>query len=534
MSETIGYSDTPIQHLPDDQLGFHPSVIALQGILTETKIKDTPFIVGIYGAWGSGKTSMMRLLLSELDSNTCISVWFDAWRYTQQDALWRALLVSVVEGIRTAYKHDDTLHQAYVQRLGQINPADPQPCIQEDREKLENELDDLLASLYRTVDREELGEVQFQWDEARKLVTSTALRLGVNALPFIGIISQAVQTITDESNKALGRTDFVEEGGKLFERERTRIYRDRVQSLEQFYQGFKKLVKERITNLDRRLIVFIDDLDRCLPEQAISVLEALKVFLDVQGCIFVLGVDREIIERGIRVRYKEFALAGELGTRLFPVAGRDYLEKIVQVPFELPPLEPNQIKDFLESRLRTDVAKFCPEPVYPDNFHRQGDTPAETNARYLAQVMTAGLSRNPRKVKRTLNTFRVLLRLDRAHAQGAKEQAAKEQAANNEQATNAVLITKLVVLQSSFPELYELVSADPNLLKDIERIVRGLPDAHRVAEAVRAAVPSSSERLSEMFVLKPFFTECSERELSQLVYRSRVTREISAGATSEA
>ncbi len=515
MSETIGYSDTPIQQIRDDQLGFHPSVIALKGILTETKIKDTPFIVGIYGAWGSGKTSMMRLLLSELDSNTCISVWFDAWRYTQQDALWRALLVSVVEGIRTAYKHDDTLHQAYVQRLGQINPADPQPCIQEDREKLENELDDLLASLYRTVDREELGEVQFQLDEAGKLVARTLLRVGFQAIPLLGSLSQAV----DEAYKALGRTDFVEEGGKLFERERTRIYRDRVQSLEQFYQGFKKLVKERITNLDRRLIVFIDDLDRCLPEQAISVLEALKVFLDVPGCIFVLGVDREIIERGIRVRYKEFALAGELGTRLFPVAGRDYLEKIVQVPFELPPLEPNQIKDFLESRLRTDVAKFCPEPVYPDNFQRQGDTPAETNARYLAQVMTAGLSRNPRKVKRTLNTFRVLLRLDRAHVR-----------AENEQASNAVLITKLVVLQSSFPELYELVSADPNLLKDIERIVRGLPDAHRVAEAVRAAVPSSSERLSEMFVLKPFFTECSERELRQLVYRSRVTRESSAGA----
>ena len=514
MSKTIGYSDTPIQQIGDDKLGFRPSVIALQGILTETKIKDTPFIVGIYGAWGSGKTSMMRLLLSKLDDK-CISVWFDAWRYTQQDALWRALIVSVVEGIRTAYKHDDTLHQAYVQRLGLINPADPQRRIQEDREKLENELDDLLASLYRTVDRDELGEVQIQWDAAGKLAVRTLLRVGFQAIPLLGSLSQAV----DEAHKAVGREDYVEEGTRLFERERTRIYRDRVQSLEQFYQGFKQLVKKRITSLDRRLIVFIDDLDRCLPEQAISVLEALKVFLDVQGCIFVLGVDREIIERGIRVRYKEFALAGEIGTRLFPVAGRDYLEKIVQVPFELPPLQQETIQQFLETRLRAeDVAQFCPEPVYPDNFQRQGETPAKTNARYLAQVMTAGLSRNPRKVKRTLNTFRVLLRLDRAH----------------EQQTNAVLIAKLVVLQSSFPELYELVSADPNLLKDIERIVRGLPDAHRVAEAVRAAVPSSSERLSEMFVLKPFFTECSERELSQLVYRSRVTREMSAGAASEA
>ncbi|NJL54523.1 hypothetical protein HC928_04500 [bacterium] len=512
MRKTSGYSDTPISTLPSDKLGFRPSVTALKAILSETEIEDTPFIVGIYGAWGSGKTSMMQMLLSELDPNECIPIWFDAWRYTQQDALWRALLVCVIEGIREAYKHDEKLHQAYVKPLATINPADLPRLIQEDRQLLKNALDDLLASLYRTVDREELGEMQFQLDEAGKLALSTVLRLSFNALPLIGILPQAVQTMTDEANKAVGQTDFV---GKLLEREKTRIYRDQVQSLEQFYKGFEELVTERITNLKLRLVVFIDDLDRCLPEQAISVLEALKAFLDVQGCIFVLGVDREIIERGIRVRYKEFALAGEIGTRLFPVAGRDYLEKIVQIPFELPPLEPETIQQFLTGRLTTDVENLCSEPIYPDNFHRQGDTPTETNARYLAKVMTAGLSRNPRKVKRTLNTFRVLLRLDRAH----------------KQKTNAVLIAKLVVLQSSFPELYELVSADPNLLKDIERMVRGLPDAHTVAAAVRERVPSSSGRLSEMFVLKPFFTECSERELRQLVYRSRVTGERGAGAT---
>lgn len=510
MSTTSGYSDTPISTLPSDKLGFRPSVTALKGILSKTAIEHTPFIVGIYGAWGSGKTSMMQMLLSELNSNECITVWFDAWRYTQQDALWRALLVCVIEGIREAYKHDEKSHQAYVQRLAQI-ALEATRSVEQDRDQLDKELDDLLASLYRTVDREELGEVQIQWDAAGKLAARTVLRLGFQAIPLLGSLSQAVE----EAHKAVGQADYIEEGAQLFEREKTRIYRDQVQSLEQFYNGFKRLVENRITKLDRRLVVFIDDLDRCLPEQAISVLEALKVFLDVPGCIFVLGVDREIIERGIRVRYKEFALAGEIGTRLFPVAGRDYLEKIVQVPFELPPLEPETIQQFLTAQLRTDEELFRSEQVYPDNVHRQGDTLTETNARYLAQVMTAGLSRNPRKVKRTLNTFRVLLRLDRAH----------------KQQTNAVLIAKLVVFQSSFPELYELVSDNPNHLKDIERIVRGLPDAHTVAAAVRERVSSSSGRLNEMLGLKPFFTECSERDLRQLVYRSRVTGERGAGAT---
>ena len=57
---------------------------------------------------------------------------------------------------------------------------------------------------------------------------------------------------------------------------------------------------------EARLIVFVDDLDRCLPEKAIEVLEAIKLFLEVPGVVFVLGMDREVVERGIEARYGHF------------------------------------------------------------------------------------------------------------------------------------------------------------------------------------------------------------------------------------
>ena len=80
-----------------------------------------------------------------------------------------------------------------------------------------------------------------------------------------------------------------------------------------------------------------DRLDRCQPDKAVEVLEAIKLFFDVQGCIFVLGIDRQVVERGIRLRYKDYEQLDPEGPP--PISGDKYLEKIVQIPFQLPPID---------------------------------------------------------------------------------------------------------------------------------------------------------------------------------------------------
>lgn len=92
---------------------------------------------------------------------------------------------------------------------------------------------------------------------------------------------------------------------------------------------------------DKRLVVFIDDLDRCLPEKTIDILEVIKLFLDVFKCVFIIGVAREMIERGIEVRYKTEGQS--------PISGKDYIEKIIQVPFILPPIREKDIIRFIEN-----------------------------------------------------------------------------------------------------------------------------------------------------------------------------------------
>lgn len=522
------YSDQPTIH---DELGFAPSTKALVKIINGLSLADTPLTIGIFGPWGSGKTSQMRMILDGLDTMQYIPIWFDAWRYAQADALWRALLVSVVESIREYVLKDDKRLIAIIERRHQINPKKhggdtSSDALETERKKFNDSMDDMIGSLYRSVEREEVGGIEVNWQDAGKVAVRTAIRLGFSSLPLIGMLNtNFFEKAIEKAQEKIGEGEDVSDVFDLFQRERSQIYRDQVCSLEQFYQEFKKLVEAWVIDPGLRLIVFIDDLDRCLPEQAIGVLEAIKVFLDIQGCLFVLGVDREVIERGIRVRYKEFALADDPtmreGSNSFPIAGRDYLDKIVQVPFELPPLEPAVMKAFVQNRLQ------------------QQDDVEEEYIESVSYLMSIGLQPNPRKVKRTLNTFRLLVQLGNAL----------------DRSPQPGLLAKLVVIQSSFPHVYERVVRGPDVLKMLEHVARNQIQAndkddyrellaslfhesytyffnpHETGSGnVKVGLTNwsdvlnhASPRLESMMQIPPFFTDLDEDELRGLVFLTRRT-----------
>jgi hypothetical protein len=510
------YSDHPTIH---DELGFAPTTEALLSIINGLALEDTPLTIGIFGPWGSGKTSQMHMILDRLDTNQCIPIWFDAWRYAQTDALWRALLLSVVEEIRAYVLNDDDRLRSILERKHRMSPdaqctLSPE-TIQNESKTFTTYLDDMVGSLYRSIEREETGGIEVNWGEAGKVATRVAIRLGFSSLPLLGVLTNTFEKAIEKAQETLGEGEDAAALFDVFQRTRSQIYRDHVRSLEQFYQQLKCLVNEWIIASNLRLVVFIDDLDRCLPEQAIGVLEALKVFLDIRGCIFLLGVDREVIERGIGVRYKEFTLANtQADTDTFPIAGRDYLDKIIQIPFELPPLEHTVIQKFVTQRLQQQAGL------------------SEEEIKSIAYIMANGLQPNPRKVKRTLNTFRLLRELGRLL----------------ERTPQPTLLAKLVVIQSSFPHVYEQVVLDPSVLKLLEEVASGHVQMHN-AQAIQklflSLFPQSYDhiiktsegmmlsnwtdvlthaayRLKNMLSVPPFFS-LNDDELRNLVFLTRRT-----------
>lgn len=122
----------------------------------------------------------------------------------------------------------------------------------------------------------------------------------------------------------------------ILERTTVRRHVAQIRSIEQFLGKFCDLLNILLER-KQRVFVFVDDLDRCLPEDALEVFESIKLFLDAPGCGYVVALDRDVIRKGLAARYSRPGMAG---------AGQDfidpdqYIEKTISLSFDLPTLTP--------------------------------------------------------------------------------------------------------------------------------------------------------------------------------------------------
>ena len=267
-----------------DQLGFEPYVKGIEDLIHQTNSEDLPLAVGIYGPWGSGKTSFMLQLKSRLETSTdglsLPAVWFDAWKYDRVQDVRSALIYRILFVLQTKAETGT-------------------------KEKLEN----------------------------------AAKNLGRLALGFM-----------KQSHFHLG----VPGGGGVTlpsvkeAEEYTEGWRTYQTIVDQFASQFGNAVEAYLDQCKKKqeakLVVFIDDLDRCLPENVMVVLEALKLFLVESQCIFVIGIDRTVVERAIQAHYRTDP--GGLG--------RDYLDKIIRYPFNVPLVETTKLEEYFGQLAQPD------------------------------------------------------------------------------------------------------------------------------------------------------------------------------------
>ena len=148
------------------------------------------------------------------------------------------------------------------------------------------------------------------------------------------------------------------------------------------YEDALKTWVEKSLGKNQRMVIFIDDLDRCMPEIALQVLEALKLYLNIEKLFFVVGVDKNVIDKLVKEHYKQLGLDED--------KSKNYLAKMFQVEVQVEPSE-QQISDFLDEQLKE--ISYWREPHL-----------SEVETGIFRELIFKLAERNPREIKRLINS----------------------------------------------------------------------------------------------------------------------------------
>lgn len=343
--------DSPISDSDSDLFGLSAYASKLSEFISQI---TPPFTIGIYGEWGSGKTSFVKLLESFLtkkeissDSQPVKFITFTAWPYKTSDELWRAIIIKIA---RELYEVDsivqpeilpsNSTETSFFQWIARLlasdaivlRPERPEPDQLSEYKKLVAQLDSTLAS---SISKNSDNRTQLNQEET--------------LFAFVKMASAALGSLSPllAGLRSLFGLDTQVNLAKLLQQEKNEVSRERIESIREFQQIFVNLFKRKASG--KRVCVFIDDLDRCAPDISLDLLEAIKVLLGEVPCIFIVAADENLIGQGLRLRFKDLIDKddSEQTQSFFSQKGQEYFEKIIQMPIRVPEKTPEQTHNFI-------------------------------------------------------------------------------------------------------------------------------------------------------------------------------------------
>lgn len=465
----------------EDFLGYRIQAELIREILLDARLQ--PITVGVFGEWGSGKSSLMQILRLTLDpelqtlpgaKEQCSGVavlHFNGWLFEGYDDAKAALLTSILEELR-------------------------------DHKLVKAQLRDGFSSLIKRVKIMRILRLGLT-----HVAAPAAWAYFTGGSPAAGVaIAAAADSMLpmDVETGALNKKSLEETAKQVEGVVKPSETESSPADIRSFRRDFEKLLANSDIKL---LVVMIDDLDRCSPERIIDNLEAIKLFLNVKNTAFVIGADPRIVRHAIAHRYREVtpttgAAEEEDANERIVV---DYLEKLIQVPFSIPRLSRAEIETYitllfcqreLSSENYKKCVASCVEERSKDRYSAFGFNRVQaalkpevmseslqqalTLCAGVAEMVTEGLNGNPRQVKRFLNAFFLRRKLS--------------QVARMEGIQDGVLF-KLMLLEYSAPkrfqELFQWQSATQGFPKQIKQLEDEPPSNKSGTEAEIEPLPDS-------------------------------------------
>jgi predicted KAP-like P-loop ATPase len=380
--------DQPITEKDADLLGFGDFIDVIYDSIRYT---ETPFVYGVLGDWGSGKTSIMRLLQNRFKADFQVEgflpIWFDAWKYENESNMLYPLLNAVYESYKEHVSKGKTVASSFAKRFNRVVTTSA-----------------LMAS-------------------------DAVLRVGTKALVGESLTLGDVQDHLKQVNEH-EQQDKIQ---KIFG-----TWTDQIERMKKDFEDLlteygKKVVPPDISHDQVRFVIFIDDLDRCLPETTISILENIKNHLSVRNIVFVLGLNPQVVYQGIRHKY-----AG------LEINGQEYLEKILNYTFYVPEPIISNMGNFVE----TSFLRLLVDKTQYEDYRKHLEA--------FRDVLLASHFSNPRKIKRILNRYLLFIRKHSSPELDYQLQV------NNLPMRD---IAKLLVVAEYFPHLFQIFLTNPGEIK---------------------------------------------------------------------
>ena len=387
---------------------------------------DRPITIGVHGDWGAGKSSILEMIEAGLtDQEGILCLKFNGWRFQGFEDAKIALIEGIVTGLiekRPALRKATGAVKKVFERIDWLKVA-----------KRAGGLALTAFTGIPTVSQLQgiLGSLEEMVTDPSRLATAANLEATVDSIK--GLLKPA------------GETKNVPE------------------EIGEFRKAFDELLDEAGIE---QLVVLIDDLDRCLPDTAIETLEAVRLFVFATRTAFVVAADEAMIEYAVRKHFPE--LPDTTGPRDY---ARNYLEKLIQVPFRIPALGEAETRTYVtllllgaelgdadadysnliraaRERLKRPWESGAIDAALVNETFREENISKAQNALTLSDqigpILASGTRGNPRQIKRFLNSL--LLRQRTAQARGFGD------------AVHLPVLAKLMLAERYFPRVFEQIA----------------------------------------------------------------------------
>ncbi len=328
-----------------DYIGYKNYISVFKYVIDNEKdLIEPPIVFGLHGDWGIGKSTFMKLLSNELEKNEKnITIRINPWEYKNGEDIVSLFFIELYKKL----------------------------CDKSLLQKLESGFDKLFELIYPL------------------------------KLKFKSPVSEFEYDIS-----------------KIKEAEKINMLNSYINDNHLRKENIKDIFKKTFLK-EYKVIVFVDDLDRCSVDKVINILESIKLFLNTNRCIFFLGCDINYLNSAVGDYYEKFikinnnilnSSNNEINRSIcfndknsINKFTKEYLEKIIQVPFHIPPIDKNSMELYIDSILDNDKHIENDMKNQYNTLNSKGNSFKVFLSKKLIKELFAKRTINPRRIKRVLN-----------------------------------------------------------------------------------------------------------------------------------